>query len=230
MGGPHILFVVTNHSPIAANYHSGLWFSDLAMPYRLFAAEGYQITIASPRGGLAPVDPRSMPQPETLESWLDVLQQLLNTRVLAESSAADFDAIFVVGGHGAMYDLPHCVALHQLLHAFVQCDKPIAAVCHGVAGLIGAAGADGGPLVARRRITGFTNVEEQQTRLDQVLPFLLETELRARGAEFIAQPNWTDHVEQDGTLITGQNPQSSASVARAVIATLQAGHNWAEGD
>lgn len=230
MGGQHILFVVTNHSPIAANYHSGLWFSELALPYRLFAAEGYGITIASSRGGLAPVDPRSMPRPETIESWLDVLQQLLATSVLAELSAADFAAIFVVGGHGAMYDLPHCVALHQLLHTFLQTGKPIAAVCHGVAGLIGAAGVDGGPLVAGRRITAFTNAEEQETRLDRVLPFLLETELRTRGAEFVAQPNWTDHVEQDGTLITGQNPQSSTSVARAVLAALQAAHDEAKRD
>lgn len=221
MGEHRILFVVTNHSPIAANYFSGLWFSQLAFPYRLFAARSYSITVASPRGGVAPVDPRSMPRPETLESWMDVLQLLLETRVLAELTVDAFDAIFLAGGHGAMYDLPHCVALHQLLHACLQADKPIAAVCHGVAGLIGAAGLDGQPLVAGRRITAFTDAEEQETRLDRVLPFLLERELRARGANFIAQASWADHIEQDGLLITGQNPQSSTSAARAVIAALE---------
>lgn len=222
MSGRSVLFVVTNHSFIAANHRSGLWFEELALPYRLFAAEGYRITIASPLGGLAPVDPYSMPSPEHVQDWIDIIEQLVDTTVLAELSADDFDAIVVPGGHGPMYDLPHCVALHQLLCTFDQAGKVIATICHGAAGLIGAAGADGRPLVTGRRITGFTDAEERTTGLEQVLPFLLETQLRERDANFVAEPNWSDHVEQDGHLITGQNPQSTTSVARAVIAALDA--------
>jgi putative intracellular protease/amidase len=220
-GRKQILVAVTNQRMITATYRSGLWFEEFAVPYRAFTAAGYEVTVASPLGGVGPVDPRSMPRPEDVPAWLDVIELLVETHVLAEFDSADFDAIFLPGGHGAMFDLPHCVALHQLLREFARADKVIATVCHGAAGLIGAEGARGGPLVEGRRITAFTDEEERATKLDQVMPFLLERELRARGAAFVAQPSWSDHVERDGMLITGQNPQSSASIAQAMIAALE---------
>jgi putative intracellular protease/amidase len=132
----------------------------------------------------------------------------------------DFDAVFLPGGHGTMFDLPENVTLQQVLADMASADKVIGAVCHGPAGFVGVRLTDGTPLVAGRTITAFTNSEERAVELDQVMPFLLETRLRELGGRFVVGPNWADHVERDGRLITGQNPQSSGSVAQAIIDVL----------
>lgn len=223
MSGRSILFALTSYSPIAASYSSGLWFEELAIPYRMFAAAGHTLRIASAKGGLAPVDPHSMPPSDALEPWRDILEQLQDTPALAEFSADEIDAIFIPGGPGALFDLPHCIALHQLLTPLDQQRKPIAAVSQGTAGLIGATGATGGPLLAGRRITTFTDEQHRAMGLEPLLPYRLEQELRARGAEVLAGPSWAVHIEQDGTLITGQNPRSCDAVAEALIAALSVG-------
>ena len=139
---------------------------------------------------------------------------------MAKVGPGGLDALFLPGGHGTMFDLPGSVPLKKLLETLNAQGRVIAAVCHGPAGLVGAKRADGQPLVAGKRLTAFTNSEERAVELDGLMPFLLESRLRELGADFAPALNWTDHVEIDGNLITGQNPQSSSSVAQAVIRAL----------
>ena len=215
-----ILIVVTSHNAIDANHPTGLWFEEFATPYAEFLSQGFDVTVASPRGGAVPIDPRSEPNPEEAEQTAQARSALQQTRTLSEVQASNFDAIFLPGGHGTMFDLPENTALQQLLGDFASQDKVVAAVCHGPAGLVGARLANGTPLVAGKRLTAFTNNEERAAELDQAMPFLLESRLRELGGDFVERPNWSDHVERDGKLITGQNPQSSGSVAKAVIEEL----------
>lgn len=130
-------------------------------------------------------------------------------------------ALFLPGGHGAMYDLPGSEELARALRSFYEAGRVVAAVCHGPAWFVGTTLSDGSPLVRGKRVTGFTNEEEKATGLDPYMPFLLEDRTKELGAEFVAAPNWADHIERDGRLITGQNPQSSVSAAKAVIQALE---------
>ena len=218
----NILVVVTSHSSIDSTHPTGLWFEEFAMPYLAFRAQGMQITIASPRGGVVPIDPRSELEIEQDESLKAARTALQRTQPLGQMTATNFDAVFLPGGHGTMFDLPGNTTLQCLLADFAQADKVISAVCHGLAGFVGVQLASGKPLVAGRTITAFTNEEERATGLDPLMPFLLETRLRELGGRFVEGPNWADHVERDGKLITGQNPQSSGSVAQAIIDVLTA--------
>jgi putative intracellular protease/amidase len=215
-----VLIVVTSHDHIDDTHPTGLWLEEFAIPYTEFKSNGFDVTVASPQGGKAPLDPRSEPKPEEASNSAEARAALEDTKVLASLSADDFDAIFLPGGHGTMFDLPNNEALQKLLGAFGEADKVIAAVCHGPAGFVGVTSPNGTPLVAGKTVTAFTDEEERAVELDKLMPFLLETKLRELGGQFIVKPNWSDHVEQDGKLITGQNPQSSGSVARAVIAAL----------
>jgi len=144
---------------------------------------------------------------------------LENTKSLADVSSKDFAGMFVPGGHGTMFDFPDDTNLHRLL---TEDDKLIAAVCHGPAALVGGKLKNGEPIVKGKRITAFTDAEEKDTTLDKYMPFLLETKLRELGAEFIAKDNWTDHIEVDGNLLTGQNPQSTISLAKEFVRALNA--------
>lgn len=211
-----VLIVVTSCDRIDDTRTTGLWFEEFAVPYQEFLAKGFVVTVASPKGGKTPIDVRSAPKPgESAKAWA----ALQDAHPLDTIVADQFDAIFLPGGHGTMFDLPENTILQQLIAEFARADKVIAAVCHGAAGLVGVK-TNGTLLVANKTVTGFTNDEERAVELDQLMPFLLETKLRELGSKFIVQPNWSDHIEQDGKLITGQNPQSSSSVARAVIAAI----------
>lgn len=215
-----ILIVVTSHDRIDAQHPTGLWLEEFAIPYQQLKATNYAITVASPKGGPAPIDPRSKPTPEQAAAWSEAQAVLQQTQPLAAIKGDDFAAIFLAGGHGTMFDLPTNPDLQRLLGQFAADNKVIAAVCHGPAGLVGATLPDGKPLVSGRVLTAFTNAEERAAELDTLMPFLLESKMRELGAEFVTAPNWADHVEQDGKLITGQNPQSSAGVAGAIISAL----------
>ena len=217
-----ILMVVTSHHQIDESHPTGLWLEEVATPYLEFKAHGFEVILASIQGGQAPIDPRSKPSEEQAKLWAEVLTALKNTPAIASLSSASFDAIFLPGGHGTMFDMPTNQHLQLLLRDFAEADKVIAAVCHGPAGLIGVTLSDGTPFVAEKRLTAFTNEEERAVELDGLMPFLLETKLRKLGANFISQPMWSDHIEQDGNIITGQNPQSSASIAQAVIEKIDA--------
>lgn len=211
-----ILIVVTNGHIMDNGKLGGIWLSEFVEPYELFERDGYEITVASPKGGTSLIDPNSTKE-EIPEHWKNYQQLLLRTTPLSDITALDYAGIFLPGGHGAMFDLPNHLHLCNLLTDFSKSNKPIGAVCHGPAGLVGAQLDTGKPLVEGKRVTGFTNAEEMETQLDSLMPFLLESKLRELQSEFIIQPNWQDHVEVDGNLVTGQNPQSSKSTASAFI-------------
>ena len=216
-----ILMVVTSHDAIDRDHPTGLWFEEFAIPYSLFRAQGYTVTVASPKGGETPIDPRSLENFESTADYEAALAALKDTRQVDASLHADaFDAIFFPGGHGTMFDLPANADVQRLVGEFAQADKVLASVCHGPACLVGAMLRDGTPVVKGRKVTAFTDEEERAVELDAHMPFLLETRLRELGAEFVPAENWQDHVVVDGRLVTGQNPQSSGSAARAVIGLL----------
>lgn len=219
MANRRVLMVVTNHQEITPHHPTGLWLSEFTEPYTLFRKAGYHVSVASLQGGKAPIDPRSLPDTDD-DDTVAAMERLENTLPLREVSTGKFDAIFLPGGHGTMYDLPASEELARVLRSFHESGRVIAAVCHGPAGLLGASLADGSPLVQGKRVTGFTNEEERAAGFDTLMPFLLEDRLRELGAIFVGAPPWSDHVERDGRLITGQNPQSSLSTARAVIEAL----------
>lgn len=216
-----ILMVVTSHGQIDKDHPTGLWLEEFAIPYLLFRQAGFEIVVASPLGGGVPIDPRSLPPARTEKEWEVPLAALRATGFLQDMTGEDFSALFLPGGHGTMFDLPHNKELERVVGEMVADAKIIAAVCHGPAGLVNIKLPDGLPLVADRLLTAFSNEEEAEVELDSLMPFLLETKLREAGAHFIAAAPWSDHVEVDGNLVTGQNPQSSASTAKAVIDLLK---------
>lgn len=215
-----ILFIITSFSDMGAGEHTGLWLEEFAIPFMEFRKHGYRITVASIKGGRPPIDPRSAPDAAQSQEWRDALGALEHTVPVATVDAAQLDAVFVPGGHGTMFDLPNNPDTSKLLARFASADKVVASVCHGPAIFVGAKLDDGSYLVAGKKLTSFTNQEEGAAGLQSKMPFLLETRLREQGASFVAQPNWADHIEIDGKLITGQNPQSSRSAALAVIQAL----------
>jgi putative intracellular protease/amidase len=216
----HILMVVTTADKMNEDHETGLWLSEFGEAYVEFAKQGYEITVASPKGGKAPVDGRSLEGgvPEEIMETAKYLENTIKLDDLKDASA--YDAIFMPGGHGTMFDLPDNTKLHQLVQEAYESNKIVAAVCHGPAGLVGVKLSDGTPLVAGKTITAFTDEEERETTLDRFMPFLLETRLRELGANVIVKGNWADHVQIDGNLITGQNPQSTVSVADEVVKQL----------
>ncbi|HTG69254.1 MAG TPA: type 1 glutamine amidotransferase domain-containing protein [Candidatus Udaeobacter sp.] len=216
----NILIVVTSASQINSEKSTGLWFSEFAESYLAFSKQGFNITVASPLGGETPIDQNSL-SADLHQELLDTEKFLANTTRLDEVKAADYDVIFLPGGHGTMFDLPDNEKLQALLREFYEAGKMVAAVCHGPAALVHAKLSDGKYLVEGKRMTAFTDAEEKAAGLDQFMPFLLESKLRQAGTLFVAAPDWSDHYEVDGQLITGQNPQSTLSVAKEVIARLK---------
>lgn len=207
-----LLIVVTSHSEMPNGHKTGLWLEEYSVPYNEFVAAGFDIVTASPKGGAAPIDPRSFEEKEESAAFAGALKHLEDTQPLANIDPEQFDAIFFPGGHGPMFDLAQDARVKELLRHFVSAGKVQAAVCHGPAAFVGT------NIVKGKRVTAFTDEEEREVHLDKVVPFLLEDKLREEGALFEAAPKWSDHVVVDGLLITGQNPQSSASTAQAVIA------------
>ncbi|WP_057915269.1 type 1 glutamine amidotransferase domain-containing protein [Peribacillus muralis] len=214
----HILMVVTTADKMNEGHETGLWLSEFGEAYVEFDKLGFEITVASPLGGQAPIDERSLQ--DVPQEVLDTEKHLVNTVKLDEIDASQFDAIFLAGGHGTMFDLPDNEKLQNLIRQLYETNKVVAAVCHGPAGLVGVTLSNGTPLVAGKMVTSFTDEEEKETTLDRFMPFLLETRLRELGANFIAEVNWSNHLQVDGNLITGQNPQSTISVAQEVIKQL----------
>ncbi|BAU12971.1 hypothetical protein LEP3755_35070 [Leptolyngbya sp. NIES-3755] len=217
-----ILIVTTSHDRFegADPHPTGVWLEEFALPYLELLNNGIEMTIASPKGGEMPIDPRSLPTPEQEKAWQSAIKASKQTVKLSEVQSTNFDALFLPGGHGPMFDLPDNADLQRLLREFHESGKTIAAVCHGPAGLVGATLSDGTPLIKNKVLTSYTSSEEIAAKLDKEVPFVLEQRLRDLGAIFIAHPNKADHVERDGNLITGQNPNSSASIARAIVTAL----------
>jgi putative intracellular protease/amidase len=221
---PRILIIITSHDQLGdTGEKTGFWLEEFASPYYTFVDGGAQVTLASIQGGQPPLDPKSnLPDFQTASTTRfmadDQAQaQLQNTVVVADLDAADYDAIFLPGGHGTMWDFPNSAALTQMIEAFDRQKKLIAAVCHAPAALVPAKSASGEPLVKNRLVTAFTDSEEHAVQLESVVPFLLEVELRALGSQFQSLADFTSHVVQDGNLITGQNPASSGPAAEKVL-------------
>lgn len=212
-----ILVVVTSHEDMPNKHKTGIWFEEYAVPANIFRQGGKKITVASIKGGSAPIDPRSMPENESDESTQLALNELKQTEVLSRLDLANYDAVFFPGGHGTMFDLPESLEVGKTISEFIETGRIVGAVCHGPAALVGAKYSDGTPIVKGRKLTSFTNDEEIAAELDNVVPFLLQSKLGELGAEFVTSPNWSDNVVVDGMLITGQNPQSSASTAQALM-------------
>lgn len=217
MSDKKILMVLTNHKEIDEDRVTGLWLEEFAVPYEVFKEKGYDIAVTSPHGGTVPVDPNSRS-----DDWPDAENLLKDTERLDSVDPAEYDAVFLPGGHGTMFDFPDNSTLKSLLADYYESGKVVAAVCHGPAGLTEVKLSEGKPLVSGKKLTSFTNEEESGTGLEDAMPFLLETRLREQGAEFVAGEKFSDHVERDGNLVTGQNPPSSRSTAEAVIEAIEA--------
>ena len=216
----HVLMVVTSHGELPTGERTGIWLSEFAEPYAVFRESGCRITVASIKGGRAPIDPRSLTaEAETV--WAEAIRVLEETVPIDAVSDGGIDALFLPGGHGTMFDLPDSGKLQSLIRTLIETDRPVGAVCHGPARLVDVKLSDGTHLVKGRRVTAFTNEEERAVKLDRAMPFLLEDRLRQAGAEFIPAEKWANHVEVDGKLVTGQNPQSGESAARKLAELLQ---------
>ncbi|MFG6468031.1 type 1 glutamine amidotransferase domain-containing protein [Roseateles sp. BYS87W] len=215
------LFVATSATHLAPDHPTGLWLEEFSVPYLAAVDAGIEVTVASPRGGAVPLDPKTEPNDTQRHTWAAALQALQHSVTLASVQGETFDALFIPGGHGPMVDLATDDTLHALVARHDAAGRVIAAVCHGPAALVHALRADGHPFFSGRSATGFTNAEEFLAGLKDVVPFLLEDEMKASGADFhSALLPMLSHVEQDGHVITGQNPQSSEAVAKALVAAL----------
>ena len=224
----HVLIVLTSHDRLGdTGKKTGFWLEELASPYYRLKDAGARITLASPKGGQPPLDPKSQdPDFQTdatrrFEADAEALTALADTRTLDGLSADDFDAVFYPGGHGPLWDLSNDATSIALIEAFLGQGKPIAAVCHAPGVLIHAKDRDGRPLPSGKRVTGFTNSEEAAVELTDVVPFLVEDKLKELGGTFERTEDWAPHVVVDGLLITGQNPASSEGVADALLHSLR---------
>jgi putative intracellular protease/amidase len=224
-----VLMVLTSHDRLGdTGQKTGFWLEEFAAPYYILKDAGLDVTLASPKGGQPPLDPKSddpASQTEAMRRFKadpEAQAALARTAKLSDNSPNDYDAVFYPGGHGPLWDLSddrHSIALIEALYA---AGKPVAAVCHGPAALRHAKARDGSPLVRGRSVTGFTNTEEAAVKLTDVVPFLVEDMLKENGGEFSRGADWQAYAVTDGNLITGQNPASSESTARALVAQLAA--------
>jgi putative intracellular protease/amidase len=229
MSAKHVLFVLTSHSELGdTGNKTGFWIEEFAAPYYALADKGVRITLASPKGGQPPIDPKSSepgfstPATVRFNGDGDLKAKLAATTELSKVKAADYDAIFYPGGHGPLWDLATNADSLRLIGEFVAAGKPVSAVCHAPVVLINAVKADGSALVAGKRVTGFSNSEEDAVQLTKVVPILVEDGLKAKGGLYEKGADWGPFVVEDGLLITGQNPASSEGVAHKLLARLAA--------
>lgn len=223
----NILMVLTSHDTLGKTAKkTGFWLEELAAPYYTFVDAGAEVTLASPKGGQPPLDPKSSEadaQTETtrrFEADTSAMQALANTRKLSEISIADFDAVFYPGGHGPLWDLAEDQTSISLIEQTLQANKPLALVCHAPGVLRYVKSTDDQPIVKGKSVTGFSNTEEAAVGLTEIVPFLVEDMLRENGGQYSKAEDWQVHVQQDGLLITGQNPASSAATAEALLKLL----------
>lgn len=222
-----ILMVLTSHDQLGnTGRKTGLWLEEFAAPYFVFRDAGVNLTLASPKGGQPPIDPKSdLPENQTpamtrFKQDDKAKKDFSHTAKLSDMRAEDFDAVFYSGGHGPMWDLAESSDSIKLIESFYKSGKFIAFVCHAP-GVLHRVTFEGKPLVKGKRVTGFTNNEEEEVQLTKVVPFLVEDELKRLGAHFEKVPNWQSFVVVDGQLITGQNPTSSTAAAQALLRAIE---------
>ena len=225
----NVLMVLTSHDRLGdTGQKTGFWLEELAAPYYVFKDAGARITLASPQGGRPPLDPKSNEPDSQTEAThrfgadAEAQAALADTVKLAEVSQAAFDTVFYPGGHGPLWDLAEDRHSIALLENFVRADKPVALVCHAPGVLRDVKAEDGTPLVAGKRVTGFANSEEEGVGLTEVVPFLVEDALKAKGGRYTKGSDWQSYVVRDGLLITGQNPASSQEAAQRLIDAVSA--------
>jgi len=219
--------VLTSHDQLGdSGAKTGFWVEEFAAPYYAFIDAGVEVTIASPLGGQAPIDPTSELsdfQTQATERFFgdaNAQQLINNTQVLATMNTGDFDGVFYPGGHGPLWDLTDNSDSIALIERFLAENKPVATVCHSTAALLNVKNTDDGFMVNGLAITGFTNSEEAAVGLCDVVPFMLEDELIKRGADYQHSDDWHEFALQDGLVISGQNPASSAITAQKLLAHL----------
>ncbi|PDT12114.1 type 1 glutamine amidotransferase domain-containing protein [Rhizobium sp. J15] len=223
-----ILMVLTSHDQLGdTGRKTGFWLEEFAAPYFVFRDAGVDVSLASPKGGQPPLDPKSnepgfqTDDTHRFEADPAAKAALANTTKLAEIRAGDYDSVFFPGGHGPLWDLTNDRHALSLIETMLAAGKPVALVCHAPGILMNVKAPDGTPIVKGRTVTGFTNSEEDAVHLIDVVPYLLEDELKDQGAKFSATADWAVHVVQDGLLITGQNPASSKEGARTLLNALK---------
>jgi putative intracellular protease/amidase len=223
----NVLVVLTSHDELGATGRkTGFWLEELAAPYYRLKQAGATITLASPKGGHPPLDPKSNePGSQTddtrrFEADAEASAALDSTAVLSTVDPADYDAVFYPGGHGPLWDLAEDSDSRNIIETTLRSGKPVALVCHAPGVLRHVTDEDGAPLVRGRQVTGFANTEEDGVGLTEVVPFLVEDELKANGGVYSKGPDWGSYVVRDGLLITGQNPASSAEAAGALVTLL----------
>ncbi|WP_431297287.1 type 1 glutamine amidotransferase domain-containing protein [Rahnella sp. PAMC 25559] len=222
-----ILMVLTSHDTLGnTGRKTGFWLEELAAPYYAFKDAGADIVLASPAGGQPPLDPKSnepdfqTEQTHRFEADAQTNAQLAETVRLDSVSQADFDAVFYPGGHGPLWDLAEDKHSIKLIESFIAASKPVALVCHAPGVLRHVKDEQGNPLVQGKKVTGFTNTEEEAVGLTDVVPFLVEDELKKLGGVYSKGADWGSYVVREGLLITGQNPGSSAEAAVLLVDQL----------
>lgn len=223
----NILMVLTSHDRLGdTGKKTGFWLEEFAAPYYVFKDAGARITLASPKGGQPPVDPKSEEPDAQTEATARFRQDeeakaaLADTVLLSSVSHEEFDAVFYPGGHGPLWDLTEDQDSLTMIQSMYAAGKPVAAVCHAPGALRLAKLHNGRPLVEGKAVTGFTNTEEEAAQLTEVVPFLVEDALKQCGGHYSKGPDWQEYVLVDHGLITGQNPASSAPAAKAVLRLL----------
>lgn len=216
------LLVLTSHDDLGGVRKTGYYINEAAHPWKVFADAGLTVDFASIAGGTPPQDGRQEGDPEQETFFADarVSEQLTNTPALRDVDSAEYDAVLYVGGHGTMWDFPRDPDVSRVGREVYEHGGVVAAVCHGPAALVGVTLSDGSHLVDGKKLTSFTNAEEEAAGLTEVVPFLLADELSARGASHMPADDFTENVVVDGRLVTGQNPQSATEVARQVVSVL----------
>ncbi len=228
---PRIAMLCTSTARTPAGEPTGLWYSELTVPYLAFHDAGLIIDMASVEGGAPPIDPRSMgprgnkPENTLFEAMPEAQNAFSTMPAIAELVPANYDAVFLCGGHGTMWDFRDSMELVRMVEIIDRAGGIVSAICHGSAGLLDVRAADGAPLVAGRRVTGFSNAEEDAVGLTDEMPYLLEDDLVAAGGIYSAAPAFEPHAVRDDRLITGQNPKSAGPAALLVVEALaEAGH------
>ncbi|TVZ28374.1 putative intracellular protease/amidase [Gillisia sp. Hel_I_86] len=224
----NILFVLTSNDKMGdTDKKTGFWVEEFAAPYYKLTDAGYNVTLASPKGGQPPIDPNSDTEDAATEDTKrfdkdkETQKILANTKRLEDVDQKDFDAVFYPGGHGLLWDLVENKTSQELIESFYTNKKPISFVCHAPAILKNIKDTDGNALVKGRKVTGFTNGEEEAVQLTDVVPFLIEDMMKEKGADYSKKGDWEPYALEDGLLITGQNPASSSKVADFLMKKLK---------
>lgn len=222
-----ILMVLTSHDKLGnSGKKTGFWLEEFTAPYYVFREAGAEITLASPKGGQPPLDPKSdepdaqTPATERFKNDPKAQAELANTHLLSDIDVDSFDAVFYPGGHGPLWDLAEDTNSIAIIEDAIEAGKPVAAVCHAPGVLKNVKGADGKPLVNGKNVTGFTNSEEDAVGLTDIVPFLVEDMLKDSGGIYSKGADWSVFVLEDGLLITGQNPASSEKAAQMLVEKL----------